>query len=125
MGTVPETSLSRACLGFVNDFFCFKNAFLLGVLNDGLLRRRDLKLLRKFVSVLGLGRLGDRAFDGELAVMAVVEAGLSAGLAVFLLRKLNLPNSEGGPATVVAEVLVLDRLVGRVVLTASMLIPVG
>ena len=125
MGTVPETSLARACIGFENDFFCFKNAFLLGVLNAGLLRRRDLKLLRKFVPVLGLGRLGDGAFDGELAVMAVVEAGLSAGLAVFLLRKLNLPNSEGGPATVVAEVLVVDGLVGRVVLTATMLIPVG
>ena len=57
-----------------------------------------MKLLRKLVSVLGDPLLLPE--DEDPADTAVVEAALSAGLAVFLLRKLNLPKSEGGLATV-------------------------
>ena len=61
-----------------------------------------MKLRRKLVSVLGNGPL---AAPPILAEATVADAGLATGLAVFLFRKLNRPNKDGGLAAVVGMVL--------------------
>ena len=61
-----------------------------------------MKLRRKLVSVLGNGPLAAPSLAAEAAVEA---AGSATGLAVFLFRKLNRPNKDGGLAAVVGMVL--------------------